>query len=310
MQAARIYQFGGPDIITIEDIAVPRPDAEQVLVRIHAAGVGPWDAWVRGGQSVLPQPLPLTLGCDFSGVVIEAGPDVHGFEVGQLVFGVTNKQFTGAYAEYAAASAAMIAHKPASLDHLHCAGVPVVAVTALQMLVDVANVRAGQRVLVLGAGGNVGAYAVQIARTAGAHVIAADLGAGLDYARQLGAADLVDTGVTSLERATAGVDIVIDTVGGDLAVRAVSMLEPGGILVSSVVEPKHTRSDVRAVFLLVDVTSKALETIADGLECARLVARLGSVLPLADARVAHLMLAGAAHLPGKIVLEVATPNGR
>jgi NADPH:quinone reductase-like Zn-dependent oxidoreductase len=309
MQAARIHEFGGPEVIELEEVPVPRPGPEEVLVRVHAAGVGPWDAWIRGGKSVLPQPLPLTLGSDFSGVVIEVGPDVRGFEVGQPVFGVTNKQFTGAYAEYAAVRVAMIANKPASLDHRHCAGIPVVAVTALQMLVDVARVRAGQRVLVLGAGGNVGAYAIQLARLAGAYVIAADRGDGLDYARRLGPAELVDTATTSLERAMAGIDIVIDTVGGELAARAVSVLAPGGILVSSVVEPKHARTDVRAVFLLVDVTSKALETIADGLAGARLVARLGSVLPLADARDAHLMLAGAApHLPGKIVLDVSTPT--
>ena len=99
-------------------------------MQVYAAGVGPWDAWVRSGRSVLPQPLPLTLGSDVSGVVVEVGDDVHDFEVGQQVFGVTNKRFIGAYAEYAAMRAAMIAHKPASFDHLHCSGIPVVSVTA------------------------------------------------------------------------------------------------------------------------------------------------------------------------------------
>src|SRR3954463_12324614 len=113
MKAARVHQFGGPDAITIEEVAAPRPESEEVLVRVHAAGVGPWDAWIRAGRSVLPQPLPLTLGSDVSGVVVDVGRDIRGFEVGQHVFGVTNKRFTGAYAEYAVMRTAMIAHKPA-----------------------------------------------------------------------------------------------------------------------------------------------------------------------------------------------------
>ena len=290
----------------IDDLEMPHPGVGEVLVQVHAAGVGPWDAWIRSGRSVLPQPLPLTLGSDLSGVVVEVGAGVDSFAVGQAVFGVTNKQFTGAYAEYAVATATMIAPKPASLDHVHSAGVPVVAVTALQMLVDLAKVKPRQRVLVLGAGGNVGAYAVQLALLVGAHVIGADVGRRLEYVRGMGAHELIDTAATPLAPAITNIDVVVDTVGGDLAISAVAVMAAGGILISSVGKPPHQRSDVRADFMLVDVTTDALRTIAGNIERGRLVTQLGSVLPLAEARTAHQMLAGIVpHPPGKLVLSTS-----
>ena len=112
MKACRVHQFGAPDVISFEDIDRPQPGSGEVLVRVAAAGVGPWDGWIRAGKSALPQPLPLTLGSDLSGVVEAIGSDVDAFAIGEAVFGVTNAQFTGAYAEFAIASANMIARKP------------------------------------------------------------------------------------------------------------------------------------------------------------------------------------------------------
>src|ERR687895_2815460 len=112
MKAVRVQRFGPPDVISLEDVPTPQPGYGEVLIRVKAAGVGPWDALVRSGKSALPQPLPLTLGSDLSGVVHSMGPGVEGLEIGDEVFGVTNERFTGAYAEYAVAKATMIAHKP------------------------------------------------------------------------------------------------------------------------------------------------------------------------------------------------------
>jgi NADPH:quinone reductase-like Zn-dependent oxidoreductase len=304
MLAARVHQYGGPDVITLEDIARPSPGDGEVIVRVGAAGVGPWDIWVRTGRSVLRQPLPLTLGSDLSGEVVEVGAGVHGFAPGQHVFGVTNELFIGAYAEYAVARAAMIATKPAAIGHLAAASVPVVAVTALQMVVDLAGVRPGQRVLVLGAGGNVGGYAVQLARLAGGHVTGADFTAGVMYASRIGADEVIDMTAAPIERASA-IDVVIDTVGGDLAVRALATLSPGGVLVSSVAQLAPSRTDVRVRYLIVDVTSAALERIARELQAGSLVTNVGTVLSLGNARRAHDMLEGRVpHLPGKLVLAV------
>ena len=136
MKAARVHRFGSPDVIQIDEIDVPVPAAHEVLVRVAVAGVGPWDSWIRAGKSVLPQPLPLTLGSDLSGTVEAVGPGVTDLAVGDPVFGVANKRFTNAYAELAIASTATIARKPASVEDALAASAPVVSVTALQMLFD------------------------------------------------------------------------------------------------------------------------------------------------------------------------------
>ena len=141
MSAARVHQFGDPTVIVLEQIPVPTPGQGEVLVEVKAAGVGPWDAWIRAGKSVLPQPLPLTLGSDLSGVVAGVSPGVTAFALGEPVFGVTNPRFTGAYAEYALAAEGMIAPKPSSLTDAQAASVPVVAVTAWQALFDEAHLR-------------------------------------------------------------------------------------------------------------------------------------------------------------------------
>ena len=168
MRASRVHRFGPPENIAFEEIPRPEPGRGEVLVRVEAAGVGPWDAWIRAGRSVLPQPLPLTLGSDLSGVIDAVGPGAEGWEPGAEIFGVVNRRCTGAYAEYAAAEAGMIARKPAALGHIAAASVPVIAVTAWQMLFQHARIAPVQTVLVHGAAGNVGAYAVQLAKREGA----------------------------------------------------------------------------------------------------------------------------------------------
>jgi D-arabinose 1-dehydrogenase-like Zn-dependent alcohol dehydrogenase len=160
MKAARIHKFGGPEVVVIDDLSRPNPSAGKLLVRVRAAGVAPWDAIIREGKSKVSP--PLTLGWDLSGIVEEVGPGVLHFRIGDDVYGVTHAQFCGANAEFAVASAGMVAKKPRSLSHLEAASVPVVAVTAWQMLFEYAHVVAGQSILILGAGGNVGAYMVQL----------------------------------------------------------------------------------------------------------------------------------------------------
>lgn len=313
MKAIRVHQFGGPDVLTLEELPVPEPDELEILVRVAAAGVGPWDAWVRAGKSVIDQPLPLTPGSDLSGHVVALGSGVSGFEVGQAVYGVTNPRFTGAYAEYALADARRMAEKPGRTSHVQAASVPVVATTAHQMLFDHARVVAGQRVLIHGAGGSVGAFAVQLAVLAGAQVIGTDVRAGAQYALGLGAAQVVDVHTTRFEDEIEPVDVVIDTVGGDLQERSFQCLKPGGTLISSVSQPNADQARQRSVtarFILVDVTTKILTLLAERLDAGELRTHTGPVLPLADARQAHEMLDGLRlRPPGKIVLRVADGQG-
>jgi NADPH:quinone reductase-like Zn-dependent oxidoreductase len=172
MKAARIHKFGGPEVIVIDDVPIPVPASREVLVRVAATGVAPWDALIREGQSKSSPPLPLTLGSDLSGVVEAVGNGVTELKDGDQVYGLTNPQFCGANAEYAIAIATTIARKPLNITDLEAASVPVVAVTAWQMLFDYAHAQPGQTVMILGAAGNVGAYAVQLAARAALHVTA------------------------------------------------------------------------------------------------------------------------------------------
>ena len=308
MNAARVHQFGPPEAITIERLPLPTPGEGEVLVRVAAAGVGPWDAWIRAGKSVLPQPLPLTLGSDLSGTVAAVGPGVVGLRLGEEVYGVTNGRFTGAYADYALAEAARLAPKPAPLDHLQAASVPVIAVTAWQMLFDHARLAEGQRVLVHGAAGSVGAFAVQLAHQASAHVIATASAGDLDRVRDLGAEEAIDFRATRFEAAAGEVDAVIDLVGGETLERSFAVLRPGGVLCSAVAQPDQARAaerGVRALFMLVDVNTAALVEIGRLLATGRLRTNVGEILPLDQAVLAHRMLEGAPHKPGKIVLRVA-----
>jgi NADPH:quinone reductase-like Zn-dependent oxidoreductase len=307
MKAARIHRFGPPDVILVEETSRPSPATGEVLVRIIAAGVAPWDALIREGKSKVSPPPPLTLGSDLSGVVEAAGADVTQFKIGDEVYGLTNHQFVGANAEFAIASADMIALKPQRLTNLEAASIPVVAVTAWQMLFEYARPEPGHTVLILGAAGNVGAYAVQFAANAGFHVIAVVGSKDVEYVRTLGAKDVVDYRVTDFADVVRSVDVVIDTVGGDTRDRAFGVLKPGGILVTVVsTEFVPARSDVRSAFFYAEVTTARLNAMSPFLESGKLIPQVGSVLPLADVRAAHEMLAGRPHRRGKIMLQVAT----
>ncbi len=306
MKAARIHRFGPPDVILVEDLPRPRPATGEILVRVVGAGVGPWDALIREGKSKVSPPPPLTLGSDLSGVVEAVGADVTQFKIGDDVYGVTNPRFVGANAELANASDGMLALKPQRLTYVEAASVPVVAVTAWQMLFEHARPKPGHTILILGAAGNVGAYAVQFAANAGFHVIAVVGSKDVAYVRTLGAREVVDYRVTDLARVVRSVDAVIDTVGGDARERASGVLKPGGILVTVVSPFMPARSDVRSAFFYAEVTTARLDAVSRLLESGKVIPHVGSVLPLADVRAAHEMLAGAPHRRGKIMLQVAT----
>jgi NADPH:quinone reductase-like Zn-dependent oxidoreductase len=304
MQAIQIDEYGGPDVLQLRQLPIPTPVEGEVVVKVMAAGVGPWDAWIRAGKSVLPQPLPLTPGSDIAGTVVEVGPGVKEVAVGDAIFGVTNHRFTDGYAQYARARVDMIAAKPSSMSFEAAASMPVIAVSAWQMLHEFANIKAGQRVLVLGGAGNVGAYAVQLAKLGGAEIVATASDAQAEHVRELGASEIMERDMRRLESHLARFDAVIDTVGGEALERAYPLVRPGGVVVSIVQKPDSARlpQDVRSDFLLVGVGTHVLQELGRLAADGRLKARLGDVLPLADARLAHQMVEGAKHQPGKILL--------
>jgi NADPH:quinone reductase-like Zn-dependent oxidoreductase len=308
MKAWRVNEFGPPEVMKFERVPRPEPGPGEVLVKVEAAGVGPWDGWIRAGKSALPQPLPLTLGSDLSGEIVAMGTGVSELRVGDQVYGVTNPRFIGAYAEYALASAGMVSNKPASLTHVEAASVPVVAVTAWQALFDHAQLKAGQTVVIHGAAGNVGSYAVQLARRAGVQTIATVATDDISFVRNLGANTVIDYRTQRFEEDVRNSDAVIDLVGGETQDRSFQVLRRGGKLISAVSRPDQhlaERHGVEAAFFLVSVTSQYLAEVARLVDGGKLRTNVGAVLPLADAREAHFMLERARPQPkGKIVLAV------
>ncbi|GEC57798.1 NADPH:quinone reductase-like Zn-dependent oxidoreductase [Bradyrhizobium japonicum] len=306
MMAWRVHEFGSPEVMKFERVPRPEPSLGEALVKVAAAGVGPWDGWIRSGKSALPQPLPLTLGSDFSGEIVAMGPGHTELRAGDEVFGVTNSRFIGAYAEYAVASAGMVSSKPTSLSHVEAASVPVIAVTAWQALFDHAQLEAGQTVVIHGAAGNVGSYAVQLAHLAGVQTIATVSTGDISVARNLGANTVIDYRTQRFEEEVRNADAVIDLVGSETQERSFQVLRRGGKLISAVSRPDQDlakRYGVEAAFFLVDVTSQYLTKIARFIDGGKLRTKVGAVLPFADAREAHLMLERVRPPPkGKIVL--------
>ena len=308
MRAIRVHESGGIDTMRLDEIPRPVPEAGEVLVVVKAAGVGPWDRLVREGQSGLGRALPLTLGSDVSGMVVALGAGVGVFALGDAVYGATNDQFVGGYAEYALVEAGKVAPKPAALDYVTAAGLPVVAVTAWQMLFEYARIEPGQAILVGGAAGSVGACATQMAKEAGASVYGTARVRDVERVRALGAEPVVEGDRVGAQLASRSLDAVIDTIGGDGLESTCEALRPNGIIVSVVRAPdeSYLRSKgLRAAHFIVDVTHDRLDRISAMVERGALSLPVGEVLDLVDARTAHRMLDGAPHNPGKIVLKVA-----
>jgi NADPH:quinone reductase-like Zn-dependent oxidoreductase len=306
MKAIRIHEFAGIDTMRLDKISRPVPGAGEVLVAVKA-GVGPWDRLVREGRSGLGHALPLTLGSDVSGTVAALGAGVGAFALGDSVYGATTDQFVGGYAEYALVEAGKVAPKPAALDYVTAAGLPVLAVTAWQMLLEYARIGPGQAILVRGAAGSVGACATQMAKEAGASVYGTARARDIERVRALGAEPVVEGG-GGAGLASRSLDAVIDTIGGDALEGTSEALRPNGIIVSVVRAPDeaYLRSkDLRAAYFIVEVTRDRLDRISAMVERATLNLPVGEVLDLADASTAHRMLDGAPHKSGKIVLKVA-----
>lgn len=305
MLAARVHAFGPPTVIQVEVVPTPEPGPGEVLIRVDVAGVGPWDALIRTGRSGIPQTLPLTLGSDICGKIVGLGERVDRFILGEAVYGVTNPSFVGGYAQYAVAKASTIAAKPPELSDLEAASAPVIGVTALQMLWSRAKLQADQSVLVHGATGNVGAYAVRMAAAKGLRVLATARPKDQAMLQALPLSGAVDLGAAP-ESTT--VDAALDLVGGPSQSRLFSFVRPGGVLVSSVSPPDADAAqahDIRAEFFIVDVDTRSLDALTALFRAGVVRATIGAVLPLAAARQAHVLMAATSRPPGKILLQVA-----
>ncbi|MFF3501276.1 NADP-dependent oxidoreductase [Streptomyces sp. NPDC003247] len=301
--------LGGPEVLREAVVERPRPRPNEVLVRVRAAGVNPTDWKHRANGGFLGRP-PFVLGWDVSGTVEEVGVGVAAFRPGDDVFGMLPYPYGhGSHAEYAVAPVRALWHKPAGVDHVQAAALPLVSLTALQALGEVADVRAGQRVLVHAAAGGVGHVAVQIAKARGAYVIGTASAGKHGFLRELGADEVIDYRETDFTEAVKDVDVVLDTLGGSTSTDSLRVLRPGGVVVS--ILPVGSREffdraeelGVRAVRMLVDADRTGMRTVAEMVEAGTLRATIAGTFPLAEAAEAH-RLGDTGRTTGKLVLTV------
>jgi NADPH:quinone reductase-like Zn-dependent oxidoreductase len=315
MEAVRAYARGGPEQLVFGDAPAPRPGTGDALVQVHAAAITPteltWSATyeTRTGAARLPT-IPSH---EMSGVVTALGVGVTEVAVGDPVYGLTDFWRDGAAAEYVAVRAGDLAGKPRTVDHVHAAAIPLSALTAWQALFERGGLDAGQRILVHGAAGGVGTYAVQLAHWRGARVIGTASAGNTAYLRSLGCDEVIDYTATRFEDVVHDVDLVLDTVGGDTLERSWAVVRAGGALVSIAGTPSPETAaarHVRGLTFIVEPSRAQLVEIARLVDAGALRAIVEAVMPLARAREAYTRgLSG--HDRGKLVLEVipepATP---
>jgi NADPH:quinone reductase-like Zn-dependent oxidoreductase len=307
MRAVRFHEYGPPSSLVVDLVPRPAPKAGEVLIRVHAAGVNAIDWKFRAGylKQYMPLELPYTPGLDVAGTVVVAGPDVTAFAEGDDVFG----RGSGAYAEYAIAPVATLAHKPSALSFEQAATLPIGGVTAWVGLFDAAHLEAGQRVLVHGGGGGVGSIAVQLAHWKGAHVIATSSAGNVEHVRALGADQVIDYETTKFEDVVHEVDVVLETVGGEVTERSWGVLKPGGIMVVVAGMPDAEKaaslgvrtSNVRPP----EVTAPILDELGRLAASGAIVPQVGPVFSLDEAAEAH-STSETGHGRGRIVLQVAS----
>jgi NADPH:quinone reductase-like Zn-dependent oxidoreductase len=304
MRAVRIHERGGSEGLVVEDAPDPRPATGDVVVRVHAAGFVPdeldWPGtWAdRAGRDRTPS-IPAH---DVAGVVTEVAYGTTGLSVGDRVFGLTDWHRDGAAAEYVAVEARNLARMPDSLTFTEAAALPLAGLTVWQALFVHGGLEPGQTVVVHGGGGATGSLAVQLARDAGAHVIATGRARAAGIATEMGAHTFIDLEQQSFEDAVEPVDLIFDTIGGDLLARSAARIKPGGALVTITAPPPVEPADGRAVFFIVEPDRDQLTELAERAESGRLRAHVGAVYPLAETREAF----AAKHksVPGKVIIEV------
>jgi NADPH:quinone reductase-like Zn-dependent oxidoreductase len=310
MRAISPRTWGPPEVLVEVEVERPEPGPTEVLVRVHAAGVNAtdWKSRSHGGLKLWDDP-PI-LGHDVSGVVEAVGLGVTLYQVGDEVFGMPRFPWqAGAYAEYVAAPARHFALKPASIDHIEAAALPLTGLTAWQALTETAKLQPGQRVLVHGAAGGFGHVAVQIAKALGAHVIGTARSSKHPFLRELGADEVVDYTSVDFADVLSDIDVVLDPVGGDYASRSLRVLRRGGALISLAGwddVPARTEAEARGVsagFTLVEPDYAGLLAIAGLVQAGKLRPEISTVLPLEQAAAAH-RLAERGGNSGKIVLRV------
>lgn len=312
MKAAQFKGYGGPEVITINEIPKPTPAENQVLIEVHAATINPFDYKLRRGymKDAMPLQLPLTLGGDLSGVVVEIGTEVVNFKIGDEVFGQAYAFAggSGAIAEYAAASLENIAIKPKSIDHIQSGSLPLVGVSAIQALEQHINLQKGQKILIHGGAGGIGNIAIQLAKYLGAYVATTATEEDMEFVKSLGADEVIDYEKEKFEESppAGGFDAVYDTIGGDTQDRSFKVLKKGGVLVSMLGEPSAELAKeygVKVIGQNTQTNSKNLARLAELVDQGVIKPQVDKVFPLEQTKEAF-EYAETGLSKGKVVIEI------
>lgn len=311
MKAVRIHHYGNSEVLKYEDAPMPEITSTDVLVRVVAASVNPVDWKIREGylKEMITYPMPLTLGWDVSGVIEAVGADVTRFKVGDAVFSRPDIKRNGTYAEYVAIRADEVALKPKTISHVEAASLPLAGITAWEVLITAGKLKAKQRVLIHAGSGGVGSLAIQLAKSRGAYVIATTSGRNSDFVKSLGADEVIDYKTQKFQAVVKDVDLVFDTLGGEVQEASWSVLKPGGILVSIVSPPPEERAKalgMRSAFVFIEPSAAILAELAALVDAGSVRPIVGAEFALADIAKAHTF-SQTGRTVGKIVLYVGKP---
>lgn len=308
MKAAIISDYGDASVIKIEEVEKPAAGDGQVLIKVHAASINPFDSKLRSGVIPMIKKFPFVLGGDVAGEVVEAGKGVTGLVAGDKVYGQAAGVAgnSGSFAEYAATKADQVAKMPANLDFAQAASLPLVGVSAWQALVEHVGLLAGQKIFIHGGAGGIGSLAIQIAKGIGAHVATTATGEGIDFVKSLGADEVIDYKKQDFAQIIGGYDAVFDTVGGDDFNKALSVLKKGGVAVSMIAqadEAKAKELGVKAISQSTQVTAEKLQALAKLVEDGVVKPQVAKTFPLDQVRQAFEAYE-AGGVKGKVVVGV------
>jgi NADPH:quinone reductase-like Zn-dependent oxidoreductase len=312
MRTMRLSDSAHAPVLVEENVPQPQPERGELLIHIYAAGVTPTELlWYPTTHSKNGERRSRAVpGHEFSGVVAGVGEDTAGFDIGHEVYGMNDWFSDGAMAEYCITQPTSVAQKPPRLTHVEAASVPIGALTAWQGLFDRARLQAGEHVLVHGGAGAVGIFAIQLARSRGAHVTATASARNLAFVSQLAAEQVIDYRSVRFEESVRDMDVVFDTVGGETLQRSWGVLKPGGRMITIAAASENaTDNRVKQAFFIVEPNHEQLTQIADLLEAGDLLPVVDAVLPLIQASAAYTGDAGQRHGRGKLVVAVAAQGG-
>jgi alcohol dehydrogenase len=311
MKAAQINEYGAISVIQVNEVDVPQLKEGQVLVKVHAASLNPFDTTIRAGylQEMIPLQMPVTLGGDIAGEVTQVSEGVAHIAVGDKVYGQSYVMGgnSGAFAEYTAVAARNIAKVPSGLGWEEAAALPLVGVSAVQVLMEHINLQPGQTILIHGGSGGIGSIAIQIAKHIGAHVTTTASGEGIEVAMRLGANKAIDYKNERFEEKGNSFDAVFDTVGGETYERSLKVVKTGGIIVTMAAEVDEAKAKalgIKAVHQNTRVTSEHLNKLSELVEIGVVTPHVYKVYPLDEVQQAFKAREGEKVL-GKVVLKIA-----